>query len=369
MKKYQEPERILYINGGTMDFGGISSYMMNYYRNIDREKLQIDFAVHGKKDRYDDEILSLGGKIYYLPTKKEDFKGWKNALIKIFKSGEYKIVHAHADTMNGYILKLAAQCKIPVRISHSHNTAHLTNNKLKILVHDIIKTQIYKYATHLWACSEAAGKWLYKNRPFDVIPNAVNLEKYSFNEELRKEVREELGLKDEFTIGHIGKFEYQKNHEFLTDVFSEVVKLKDDSRLVLVGDGSERENIEKKAEKLGIKDKILFLGKRTDAERLYNAFDVFVMPSRFEGLPVTLVEAQANGLSQILSDCITKEVDITGVSTFISLNKSPSYWAEKIVSEKRKIPKKQAEESVINAGYSIKDEADKLLERYIKSGE
>lgn len=209
-----------------MDFGGISSMIFNYVSNMNLNRLQVDIAVHGEEDAVrDDDLRKLGCKIYHLPIKSKNFLAWRKAYIDLFKCNHYDIVHANADAGNGPLLKLAAPY-VPIRISHSHNTDYLTQSKVRRVLNSFQKNQIKKYATNLFACSNSAGKWLYgNNADFDVIHNAIDYQKYSFNQDIRADVRQELGISDkEVVIGHVGRFEHQKNHDFLIRVFNELVK-------------------------------------------------------------------------------------------------------------------------------------------------
>lgn len=356
--------KVLYVNGGTMDMGGISSYMMNYYRHLDKTKVQIDFVVHGKKSIYDDEIQKTGGKIMHVPTKRENYLKNRLQLFKIMKAGNYQIIHCHMDAMNGMVLKLAQRAGIKIRISHSHNTNYLTNNKVKVMFHEVVKKEIPHYATQLWACSEAAGRWLYGRKNFEVIPNAIEITKFKFDENSRDVIRKKLNIEGKYVIGHVGKFEYQKNHDFLIEIFADIASYKPNAVLVLVGDGSKKEIIEKKVRDLKLTDRVIFLGKRTDVNEILNAFDVFVMPSHYEGLPVVAVEAQTNGLKCVCSDTITKEINITGNVIFIGLTECIEKWRNAICTKQER--DRNAVNSVIEHGYSICDEAKELERRYIK---
>lgn len=359
-----KPIRILYLNGGTMDMGGISSYMMNYYRHFDKTKIQVDFIVHGKGGVYDDEIRRLGGQVFHVPTKKENYIENKRKIIRIIREGNYQIVHSHMDGMNGLSLRLAKKCGVKIRISHSHNTNHLTNNKLKLLVHEFIKKSIPKYATELWACSDAAGKWLYGKNDFHVIPNAIEVEKYKYDDNFRRSLRREFDVEGKYVIGHIGKFEYQKNHDFLVRVFDEIVRYDNEVTLMLVGDGTLKEKIQDQVNKLGLKKKVLFLGKRDDVNKIMNVFDIFVLPSHFEGLPVVAVEAQANGLNCICADTITREIDISGNVTFVPLDNNIVQWRDAVCKRKARDP--LAEKKLTEKGYNILVEASKLQQLYIQ---
>lgn len=361
-----EPKRILYINGGTMHRGGIESYMMNYYRNIDRERLQIDFIVHGfEKGVYDDEIEKMGGKIYHVPVKSKAPLKNAHLLREIFQTNQYKLVHSHMDAMSYVPLKIAEKCGIPIRIAHSHNTQHLTNNPIKIKMNDFAKKNLPKVATHLFACTEKAGIWLYgegnENR-IEVIPNAIETAKYTYNLADRKELQKQLDLNDkDIVIGHIGRFDYQKNHEFLIDMFAVLHSIDENYRLVMVGDGHLKETIQKKVAELKLEEAVRFVSGCADANRYYNVFDLFCLPSHFEGLAVVLIEAQTNGLSCIVSESVTRAADVTGNVAFLELNEK--LWAEKILNEEKQ-RLITSEKLVVDAGYEISKAAQKLQNRY-----
>jgi glycosyltransferase involved in cell wall biosynthesis len=361
--------RILYIHGGVMKSGGTESYMMNYYRNIDRTKIQIDFIVHGfEKGVYDDEIEKLGGRIYHVPVKSKNLLGNYIAIKKIMKSGKYKIVHSHMDAMSYVPLKIARKYEVPIRIAHSHNNSYLTSNPIKIKINDYAKKRLPNEATLLFACSKLAGEWLYGKDNMDrveLIPNAIDVERFSFNSETRRQIRQELNLNnDDVVIGHIGRFEYQKNHDYLIQIFERLHKTSDKYKLILIGDGSMKEAIKQKCEQKGLSKYMIFLNSRKDVCKYYNAFDLFCMPSHFEGLSVVMIEAQTNGLKCITSDTVSKEVNITGNVSFIPIkNENLDMWVRAIFASDiaRDI---NALEKVVKAGYSIKEAATELEKKY-----
>lgn len=364
--------KILYINGNIMKRGGIESYMMNYYRHFDHNKIKIDFVVLGfEKGVYDDEIEALGGEIYHIPKKSKNYLGYLKGLRKIFNTGQYKIVHSHLDAMSMTVLKQAQKCNVPIRIAHSHNTQHLTNNFIKLKINEYARKTVKNYATHLFACSENAGRWLFGNQAVkegkvNIIKNAIDIDKFIFNEEKRKDLRKKLGIsQDEFVIGHVGRFDYQKNHEFLLDVFANVLKIVKNAKLVLIGDGDLRKEIENKISILNIKNNVILLGVREDVNNLYNLFDLFVLPSHFEGLGIVAIEAQANGLPCIVSDVVPKEAKVTEKIKFLSLN-SIELWTRTIISFTNKNIDRQINKRYISdLGYDISFECEKLQELYL----
>lgn len=357
-----EPIRVLHVVT-HMNRGGLETMIMNYYRHIDRTKIQFDFLTHrdGKKD-YDDEIFKLGGKIYHLPPVNPlDKKGYLKKLDDFFREHpEYKIVHSHLDCMSAYPLRAAKKYGVPVRIAHSHNTSQERN--LKYLIKLYSRSLIPKYATDLFACGEEAGKWMFRNHPFVVMRNAIDAEKFVYNSEVAKQKREELGIEDKFVLGHVGRFNLQKNHEFLIDIFNEVCKQNENAVLLLIGTGELEYKIHEKVRNLGLNKKVMFLGVREDIPELMQAMDVFVFPSLFEGLPVTLVEAQAAGLPCVVSDMITKEIDIIDNMRFLEINGTTSKWVEEIEKERER--QKEACRMIENAGFDIKRNAEWLTNLY-----
>lgn len=357
-----EPIRVLHVVT-HMNRGGLETMIMNYYRHIDRNKIQFDFLTHrDRKKDYDDEIQSLGGRIYHLPPLNPlDKKGYLKKLDDFFREHpEYKIVHSHLDCMSAYPLRAAKKYGVPVRIAHSHNTSQERN--LKYLIKLYSRSLIPKYATDLYACGEEAGKWMFKNRPFVVMRNAIDAQKFVYNSEIAKQKKEELGIEDEFVLGHVGRFNLQKNHEFLINIFNEVCKQKENAVLLLVGTGELEEKIHEKVRNLGLNEKVMFLGVREDIPELMQAMDVFVFPSLFEGLPVTLVEAQAAGLPCVVSETITKEIDIIDNMRFLEINGTTSRWVEEI--EKKREREKESYRMIEKAGFDIKKNVEWLTEQY-----
>lgn len=350
-----------------MNRAGLETFIMNIYRNIDRSKVQFDFLVRTpKKCDYDDEIYSLGGKIYYVPSRRRGIIKSLKIIDEFFRNhNEYNIIHSHVSSLSDVtVLKMAKKYGVKCRIIHSHSTNQLGNPVHKFL-HRYNQLFIKSYATDYFACSNSAAKWmypsnLYNKKEFKIIKNGIEPEKYIYNEDIRNRKRIELGVKDKFVVGHIGRFHPVKNHKFIVDIFHEIFKRERDSFLLLVGDGEMREEIEKKVEDLGLKNNVLFTGVRTDIPDLLQAMDVFLFPSIFEGLPVTLIEAQASGLKCFVSDnVITREVNVSNLVQFISLKNSAQHWAEKILAS-RKYHRISTIDSIRIAGYDIREIAKEL---------
>lgn len=355
--------KILYVNGGTMDRGGVSTFMMNVYEKMHSENIQIDFLVHTlSKGVRDEDILNLGGKIFRVPARgKNPLKNYRQ-IKQIMLDGNYDVVHAHADAGNSTILAIAKECNIPIRISHCHNTNYTNKSLLKRFLNDQFKKQIPKYATHLWACSEKAGEWLYGNHSFEVIPNAIDVQKFIYSPQLSKDLRKELNLENKFVIGHVGRFDYQKNHDFLLKVFAEVINEREDAHLVLIGKGELEEVIKKQANQLGILDKISFLGESSNVNKLINVFDVGVFPSLFEGFGIAVLEMQINGLPLVVSDNFPSEINLTDNIRFLSLDETVKYWCETILETKGRDT--GAVDKIIAKGYNLSDMVNKLTKTY-----
>ena len=360
-----EPIRVLQVVT-YMGRGGLETMLMNYYRNIDRDKVQFDFLTHrDERWDYDDEIESLGGKIYHLPKLNPFSKSYLNALDKFFKEHkEYQIVHCHQDCLSGVVLKVAKKNGVKFTIAHSHNANQDKN--LKYLIKVFEKRKIPKYADKLFACGDEAGRWMFNTDNFEVLHNAIDTDLYTYNKEKADKVKKEFGIENKFVVGHVGRFSTQKNHEFLIDVFNEVQKVKEDSVLMLVGDGDLRPEIEQKVRDLQIENKVIFTGVRSDVNDLMQGMDVFLFPSLYEGLGIVLIEAQAAGLRCVISDTIPKDGVLTDDVTCISLAQSPVVWANEILKY-QKYKRSNNKEIIKKADYDIKNNAKTLEQFYIEN--
>lgn len=345
----QEPIRVLHIVG-RMDRGGIENFIMNIYRNIDREKVQFDFLCHyGREASFNKEIREMGGKIYEMPALRDDTHVyyWKlfkyiSALKKFFKEHkEYEIIHGHMTNTASIYMPIARKNGVANRISHSHSTHGKSGMLGKVT--NLLQRNTYKYATDWFACSKTAAYWLYPQSVVDagkvtIIPNAVDAEKFRFCPDIRKQIRAKLGVSDKFVIGCVGRFRTEKNQSFLIKVLAEMIKQKPNSILLFAGDGPLEENVKKKATDLCLEDKCLFLGERSDVADLMQSIDVLAMPSLFEGLPVTGIEAQASGLHVVASTGVPDEMNILDMVDYISLDAQIEDWVEHLImaaSQKR----------------------------------
>ena len=362
-----EPIRILHITY-KMHCAGIEAFLMNIYRNIDRTKVQFDFLVH-YQDRqfYDDEIEAMGGRIYRLSVRDDnDFVKYLRELKRFFEEHrEYKIVHAHMESFAVFYMPYVKKARIPVRIAHSHNDK--VDPTIKGVVKNFMNKPFKYYATEYMSCSRESGKYLFANRDCWVIPNAIDAADFRYSKAVRDEVRKEFGIEDKFVIGHIGRFNTQKNHTFLMDVMKAVVQCNSNVVLLSVGEGELETEIKEKARKLGIADHIKFLGVRKDTNRLYQAMDVFVFPSLYEGLGIVGIEAQAAGLKMICSEGIPDIARITKNVEAESLSSPAAVWAQKILKNFDGYEREDTFEQIRAAGFDIKDTAKRLEEHYLAS--
>lgn len=345
-----------------MDRGGLETMLMNYYRHINRDKVQFDFLTHRKEHgAYDAEIEAMGGVIYHLPRLVPWSLSYKHALNQFFaEHPEYRIVHVHQDCLSSIILKAAAQHGVPVRIAHSHSSSQDKN--LKYLIKMFYKRQIPQYATELFACSVSAGAWMFGTQNVHVLPNAIDICQYTFHASVREHMRKELGIGDELVIGHVGRFSAVKNQSFLLDIFEQVKKQEPKSKLLLVGGGDELQTIQHKCKLLGLDQDVIFTGVRSDVADLMQAMDIFILPSLYEGLPVTMIEAQASGLPCIISDRVPIDCVITNLVQQLSLEENPSIWASKAIAATKDF-RKDTREELRSAGFDIHKSAEQL-ERY-----
>lgn len=368
MEKKQEPIRVAQIMGKWLG-GGVESVVMNYYRNIDRNKVQFDF-ICDEDSKYipKEEIENLGGKVILIPPYQKPFKYHKE-LKRVLKDGNYKIVHSHINTLSIFPLRAAKKAGVPIRIAHSHSTTNKAEKK-KNMMKMTLRPFSKKYATHYFCCSELAGRWLFGDKTYDsgnvfLLNNAINLDKFKYNKKIRDEKRKELELADNIlAIGHIGRFVAQKNHTFLIDVFNEIHKKNDNAILLLAGQGPLQEEIKNKVQELGLESKVKFLGQINDTYKLYQALDIFVLPSLYEGLPVVGVEAQATGLLCELSNDMTKETKVLDTTRFISLNTSAEEWATIILDDYSKFKRHDTTSEITKNNFNIKNETSKLENEY-----
>lgn len=346
-----------------MNYGGVEMVVLNYYRHIDRTKVQFDFfALEGSTLPQREEIERLGGRVYVVP-KYTHLPQYETAIQNLFQQNGYQIVHSHMNTLSVFSLYGAKKAGVPVRISHNHSTAGKgegAKNAMKYLLRPFAAV----YPTQLCACSQTAGKWLYGKRPFRVFNNAIELDHFTYDPAKREAARRELGLGDRLVLGHIGRFCYAKNHEFLLNVMAEVCKLRPDAVLLLVGEGEGEAAARQQAEALGLQENVRFLGRQSDTTKFYQAMDAFVLPSRYEGVPVVGVEAQACGLPLICSDKVPGEIGILPSTRFVALDAGLDVWAKAVVDAAENTLRRDTTADMRAGGFDIATEAKKLEEFY-----
>ncbi len=355
--------RVLQI-GLSFERGGVESFVMNYYRHINREKIQFDFInPYDKPLAYEDEILRLGGKIFRVTDFHSHPVKYKKDLEKIMLA--YDVVHIHMLSAANIIpLKVAKRLGVKKIIAHSHNSK--AEGLIRKILHKINYKKNSYYATNCYSCSKLAGDWMFgKNKYYEIIKNGIESEKYAYNNESRIELRKEFGINNDAVVyGNVGRLNIQKNQSFLLKVFSKIHQIQPNSYLCIVGEGELRKDLTEFSKKLNIQDRVLMVGRRGDVHKFYSFFDSIIMPSIFEGLPVTLIEAQANGLKCFVSKgAISYETKILETMEFIDLNEGEDKWAEKILQADLQ-REKSALEKINDAHFDIASEVETLEKKY-----
>lgn len=357
-----EPIRILHIFH-EMANGGVEHFVMDYYRHIDRTKVQFDFLVSvNEKGYFEDEIKALGGKIFHAyPLKHNPIKNF-NSIKNIVKDNHYKIVHRHTGSAFGYFdLHAAKLGGANSLILHSHNN-QAGNKYLHFLFSHFLKTDCIKLA-----CSKEAGEFLFgNNSEFKIINNAIECDRFKFNSSVREKIRSELDLNNKIVIGHVGRFENQKNHIYMIDLMKKLKKINPNFIIVCIGVGSLMDSFKKKVSKENLDKNFKFLGARNDVNDLMQAFDLFILPSLYEGFPFVLVEAQASGLVSFVSTNVPVECNVTGNVNFINLDCNDD-WVKMIINSVPKIKSMNREnlcDFMIEKGYDINKNAKQLLDFY-----
>ncbi len=369
MDAKREPIRVLMIFT-VMNRGGAETMIMNYYRNIDRTKIQFDFVVHRQeKGAYDDEIRRLGGRIYVFPAvRPSNFSKYKKQIREFLDiHSEYRIIHSHAQELAYYFYKIAHEKGIPFIITHSHNASMLWDIKAPLRI--FWRKIMFKYINVYFSCGLEAAKHYYgkkRARQSILMHNAIDVVQFEYNENARRKIRKELNIPDDgYVIGNVGRFSKQKNHPFILKVFASFIKRHSDSWLMLVGEEDDKHTVRKRAEELGIERHVVFTGLRTDIPEILSALDCILMPSLFEGVSVAMIEEQASGLPLITSDKVPDEVAILPSTEFVPLKADTDVWVSAL-ERYRNIPRNaNAADAVRNAGYDIKTNATELQEYYL----
>lgn len=359
-------DRVLVV-GFTNNLGGVESLIYTYYQNIDRSRLQFDFLVNVDHVPFRHEIEALSGRFFVIPQKTKDIIGYKRALHAFFEehAKEYCAFWYNSNSLaNLDYLIYAERYGIPKRIVHSHNTME-TRGKLYQMFHAVNKKRAQKLATDYWACSPDAGRFFYDRNimdssKFKVINNAIDISKFQPAPQRRKQWRERLGLTDKMMVfGNVGRLSYQKNHIFLMQAFELVVNKNPNARLLLIGTGELEQEVREQVKQLHLENNVQFLGRQTDVAGIMQAMDAFVMPSHYEGLPISALEAQAAGLPCVFSDTITRDIQMSPNSTFVSIS-SPKQWCDAML-QAAGLEKTDNSEAIRKNGYDIREEAEKLM--------
>lgn len=352
--------------------GGITNYVLQNLRFINKDRFQFDFVTFSEKLDFEDEVKKYGSQIHYLKYRAEENKEkFIEDMNKIFDLG-YDVVHLHTSYWKSFLVEeIAIKRKVAKIIVHSHSTrVDLHDGKKReeaIRIHNkqknIFSTDL---ATDFFACSQSASDWLFGDQipkaSIKILNNAIDTKQFLYNEDIRLKYRRNLGLEDCFVLGHVGRFTYQKNHEMIIDMFKKVCDRVENARLILVGDGPLKKDIYEKATKNNILDKILFLGRRSDVANLMQAMDVFLLPSRFEGLGFVLIEAQSTGLKCLASEFVPKETKITSLIEYLPYNIDE--WYEKIILYVDGYKRTSKVDKIINQGYSLEEQIKQIEELY-----
>lgn len=370
----ENPIRVLHVLG-TTNLGGAESRIMELYRCMDRSRVQFDFLVHTKEEgHYSKEIRELGGRIYSVARfRLVNLTEYQKELKAFFQEHrEFAAVQGHMTSTASIYLPIAKK-ENPFVVTIAHARSAGVDRGAKGYVTKLLRSSLKRKADYCFTCSEEAGvavfgrKWVEQGNVW-TIPNAIDASRFQYNDGVRREIREELGLQDKFVLGHVGRFGFMKNHAFLVDVFAELCKMREDMALVLIGKGEEEEKIHEKLRALSLEDKALFLGNRFDVERYYQAFDYFVFPSIFEGFPGSVAEAQVAGLHCLVSDRITREAALTKLVSYRSIDEEPKLWAEEILrnADAARV-RENTREAIVKKGFDVRTQAA-LMEEFYQTG-
>ena len=356
---------------GKRPVGGVGTVMLNYQKYMNMDRVRMDYLIFGEQEEtFDKEVKKLGSIVYAYPALSGRQMGQtKKYFEQFFKEhqGEYDVVHLHAPYIAFLCLPIAAKYGIRHRIVHSHATVY-AESTIKAIRNRILWSFCQKDITDRIGCSEAAGAFLFGKKPYTVLKNAICCEEYAYDESVRKQIRAQHQAEGKFVVGNVGRFSQQKNQGYLVEIFASIQKKQKNSVLWLVGDGELRPQLEEKVKELGLISSVKFFGMVDNTKELYQAMDVLVMPSLFEGLPMTGVEAQACGLPCVFADTITREVDVMG-NPFLSLEQSSTEWADVAIEaagrfEKEGKKRRSFDKELAEHGFDIRVEAGRLEEMY-----
>lgn len=356
--------------GLTSNLGGMETYILNLIRNMDHEEFQFDFIVNSDgKLACKEEFISFGGTVYPLHGRRENLILHTIEYRKFFKehASEYDIIYLQAMSLfNINPLIYAKKYGIPNRLIHSHIDSSF-DGKIKNVISKRHLKKLDCYTNKYLACSKSAGEWMFPNKKFDVIKNAIDTKKFAYRKDVRIRVRKKLNVENKVVYGTVGRLSGQKNPLFIVELFAEIHRRNPDTLFIHIGDGELREQMENKIKEFGIEDSYLLLGIQSETQEFYQAMDVFLLPSLFEGLPFVLVEAQCSGLNCFVSDAIKKEAMLVeDIVTYISLQDSVSQWADCIEQKQKNFCRQDRSEEIKNSGYDLEENRKKLEEIFEK---
>ena len=367
----KEPIRVLQVLGGT-NLGGAESRVMDSYRHMDRDKIQFDFCVHTEeRGFFDEEIGRLGGHVYRVPRFRVlNWVSYRKAWKDFFREHPgYRAVHGHMTSTASIYLPVAKKAGVPLTIAHARSAG--VDPGMKGRITRFLRRNLGKKADLCLTCSKLAGEAVFGEKMaraglVHTVPNAIDAAAFAYREEIRDKMRLQLQIpQDAFVIGHVGRFGHMKNHTFLLDVFEQVNKKLPSSMLLLVGEGGLQDMIKEKAAALGLVDKVIFTGNQADVSDYYQAMDFFVFPSVFEGLPGTVIEAQASGLRCLVSDSVTPEVLITELAQAEPLSLGAGTWAANVL-ERKEYVRNQMTQAIKAAGFDVSDQVKMLEKIYLQ---
>ncbi len=370
--------RVLHILD-ELNTGGAERIVFTYFQNIDHSKFQWDFVItryadQTKKGMLEDMVESLGGRIFRVHRKRENYYKHIIDIDRIIREGNYDIVHSHLDELSAFYLKSAKKYGVKTRICHSHLSG-AKRGKCVEIVCALLKPVMNTYTTDKFACGVAAARSLWGEKALDsgsvyIMKNAIDTKDFTFNQLNRKKIRDYLSCKtNTVLLGFVGRLSNQKNPEYVIEIFNCYHKLNPNSLLVLVGEGEKKDRLMRMVAEYGISDSVSFMGRRNDISQIMMGLDVFLLPSRFEGLPIVMVEAQSTGLECFVSDKITKEVSINENIHYLSIDVDPEIWTEEIMKKSITIDRTKAYNEVVKQGYEIRMAANSLSDYYIKAVE
>lgn len=358
---------------GTLRTGGAENVAMNLYRYIDREKFEFHYLVYGDEVGYHEkEVIELGGKVIHIDKPSSSYLNFTKKIERVLKiNGPYDIVHAHTLFNSGFALEAAKKAGVKRRIAHSHSTKNkVHDNNLSRIYQIIMRNKILKNATDYIACSKSAGFFLYGKKKFIsqgiIIKNGIKTNEFKFDEKIRRNVRKDFNLEDKFVIGHVGRLAAVKNQMFLLEIFRCLLGMRENARLLIVGEGNDRGMLEEKINEYNLTSSVILTGNRNDINELMQGMDVFVFPSLYEGLGMALIEAQATGLYCVVSNMVPKESIISDIVRQVSLEAPVEHWAE-IIKLKKEVNRSLYNSEIEKEGYNVESIGPLLESFYLKT--